>query len=99
MKEDNDFYEARLDKIFTKGALWNHRTFRTIFDPFSSEWNDTNYDKKIQILEKVVASGEDLHELIIDYKQRYNEQNRHDISGSVEYALIELLKYRLKKKE
>ncbi len=99
MEDENNQYEARLDKIFTKGALWNHRTFRTIFDPFSSEWSDTTFNKKIEILEKVVAAGEDLHELITDYKQRYDEQNRHDISRSVEYALIELLKYRLKKKE
>lgn len=96
MEEDN-FYEARLDKIFGNGSIWKHRTFRTILDPFSSEWNGTNYDKKIEILEKVVAAGEDLEILISDYKERYDEQNRKDISSSVESALTKLLQYRLTK--
>lgn len=95
--EDNNFYEARLDKIFGNGSMWKHRTFRTILDPFSSEWNGTGYDKKIEILEKVIASGEDLEILISDYKERYDEQNRKDISSSVESALTKLLQYRLTK--
>lgn len=95
--EDDNFYEARLDKIFGNGSMWKHRTFRTIFDPFSSEWNGTDYDKKIEILEKVVAAGEDLEILISDYKERYDEQNRKDISSSVESALTKLLQYRLTK--
>ncbi|MBS1639415.1 MAG: hypothetical protein JSR12_05110 [Bacteroidetes bacterium] len=96
MGEDN-FYEARLDKIFGNGSMWKHRTFRTILDPFSSEWNGTDYDKKIEILQKVVAAGEDLEILISDYKERYDDQNRKDISSSVETALTKLLQYRLTK--
>lgn len=96
MKDDN-FYEARLDKVFGRGSMWKHRTFRTIFDPFSSEWNMTDYNKKIEILEKVIESGENLEDLISDYKERYDEQNRKDISLSVESALAKLLQYRLTK--
>lgn len=95
--EDDNFYEARLDKVFGKGSMWKHRTFRTIFDPFSSEWNMTDYKKKIEILEKVIESGENLEDLINDYKERYDEQNRKDISLSVESALVKLLQYRLTK--
>ncbi|MCB0511017.1 MAG: hypothetical protein KDC60_03115 [Bacteroidetes bacterium] len=95
--EDDNFYEARLDKVFGKGSMWKHRTFRTIFDPFSSEWNMTDYNKKIEILEKVIESGENLEDLISDYKERYDEQNRKDISLSVESALAKLLQYRLTK--
>lgn len=95
--EDDNFYETRLDKIFGNGSMWKHRTFRTILDPFSSEWNGTDYDKKIEILEKVVAAGEDLEILISDYKERYDEQNRKDISSSVESALTKLLQYRMTK--
>ena len=95
--ENDNFYEARLDKIFGKGSMWKHRTFRTILDPFSSEWNETDYNKKIEILERVVAAGEDLEILISDYKERYDEQNRKDISSSVESALTKLLQYRLTK--
>lgn len=96
MGKDN-FYESRLDKIFSKGSLWKHRTFRTVFDPFSSEWNETDYEKKIEILKKVVAAGEDLEILIRDYKNRYHEQNRREISSSVETALAKLLEYQLEK--
>ena len=98
MKDENNWYEARLDKIFTKGALWKHRTFRTILDPSSSEWNETDFDKKLEILERVVASGEKLSVLIRDYKRRYDEQDRRDITLAVENALIMLLQYRLSKK-
>jgi len=99
MKDENNWYEARLDKIFNNGALWKHRTFRTILDPFSSEWNQTDFDKKMEILEKVIASGEKLSVLIRDYKSRYDEQNRRDISINVENALIMLLQYRLTRKD
>ena len=97
MKEDENYYETRLDKIFTNGALWKHRTFRTIFDPLSSEWGDTTYDQKIEILQKVVSSGVKLRKLIRDYKARYNEQNRRDITLEVENALAEILQYKLRK--
>ncbi|GIV43791.1 MAG: hypothetical protein KatS3mg035_0914 [Bacteroidia bacterium] len=53
--EDNNTYEARLDKIFGNGSMWKHRSFRTILDPFSHEWSYTNYKEKIEILEKLVA--------------------------------------------
>ena len=99
MEEDEDFYEARLDKIFAHGGFWEHRTFRTILDPFSHEWSETDFDKKLEILEKVISAGEDFSGLIMDYKLRYDEQNRRDISRSVEQALIDLLQYSLKKKE
>lgn len=94
--EDENYYEARLDRIFAKGYLWEHRTLRTVLDPFSSEWNETTFDKKIGILEKIVHSGENLKFLIDDYKRRYLEQNRRDIAIAVETALILLLQYKLK---
>jgi hypothetical protein len=93
--EDTNFYEARLDRIFGNGSFWKHRTFRTILDPYSSEWSETAFDKKIEILKKIVASGECLELIISDYKQRYDEQNRKDISSCVEEALIILLKHQL----
>jgi hypothetical protein len=96
MESENN-YEARLDRIFAKGHLWQHRTFRTVLDPFSSEWNETTFDKKIEILEKVVQSGINLKFIIKDYKRCYIEQNRRDISIAVETALITLLQHKLKK--
>ena len=43
-------YQQQLDKIFGKGSLWKHRTLRTVFDPFSSEYDNTTIDKKLEIL-------------------------------------------------
>lgn len=93
----NISYEARMDKIFTNGALWQHRTLRTIFDPASTEFGDTDIDEKLKILEIIIDSGEDLRKLIKDYKNRYIEQNRKDIALEVEKALIILLQHKLKK--
>ncbi len=98
MKEEENFYEARMDKIFIKGSFWKHRTLRTIFDPPSFEWSETTMVKKIEILEKIVDAGEDLDKLIYEYKRRYNDQNRKDITSEVEGALAVLLQYKLKNK-
>ncbi len=95
MKEPID-YEARMDKIFTQGHLWNHRTLRTVFDPGSSEWDATSMNRKIEILMKVIENGEELDALIFDYKERYMEQDRHDIGRRVQEAVILLLGYNLK---
>ena len=95
--EEENFYEARLDRIFAKGSIWQHRTLRTVFDPYSSEWNETDFEKKVEILERVIEAGEDLEGLIMEYKLRYNDQNRKDIANSVEDALAALLGYKLKK--
>jgi hypothetical protein len=98
MSESID-YEARMDKIFAEGRLWKHRTLRTVFDPGSSEWDLTTMEQKIVILKKVVKSGEELDELIFDYKERYREQNRGDIAGRIGEATILLLNYNLKEGE
>ena len=97
--EEENYYENRLDKIFVKGSLWKHRTFRTIFDPPSSEWHYTSLQKKIEILERVVEAGENLQELISDYKERYLEQGRRDIAMEVETALAILLQYKLENRQ
>ncbi len=62
-------YHSRLDKLFSKGEMWNHRTLRTIFDPFAAEWSNTTIDKKLEILEKMIDSGYSL----IDWIREYNE--------------------------
>lgn len=92
-------YEARMDKIFTQGGLWKHRTMRTVFDPPSQEYSHTSIEQKIDILKKVINSGERLGRLISDYKKRYLEQNRRDIAIEVEKALIILLNFNLKEEK
>lgn len=95
--DDNDSYEKRMDKIFSGGAVWKHRTLRTIFDPFSSEWDNTDYVTKIEILNKIITSGENLDLLISDYKFHYIKQNRKDIATVVESALSKLLEFKLRR--
>ena len=93
-QDDENYSEARIDRIF-KCSIYNHRTLRTIFDRWSSEWNQTTIDKKFEILTRILGAGEDLETLIGEYKERYLEQNRVDIARSVEEALIILLQYKL----
>ena len=89
-------YEARMDMIFTNGHLWKHRTLRTVFDPPSSEWGNTTMYQKAAILKKIVENGENLYELIFDYKDRYIEQNRRDIANETGNALAHIIDHILK---
>lgn len=61
-------YQQKIDKIFANGSLWKHRTLRTLFDPFSSEYNLTTMDKKLEILQTIQKSGLIISEVIFDYK-------------------------------
>ncbi len=88
-------YEFRMDKIFGI-ELYKHRTLRTLFDPYSSEWNKTAMDEKLKILKRIVDGGEELNFLIENYKDRYIEQNRKDIANAAEEALCKLLAFSLK---
>lgn len=94
---EEDYYEARMDELFGKGTMWNHRTLRTVFDPLSSEWEKTSIIRKCEIIETCIQGGENLSDLIMDYKMRYREQNRSDIANSVESALIAILTYKFNK--
>jgi hypothetical protein len=98
MNEYED-YEARMDKIFANGRLWNHRTLRTVFDPPSSEWGNTTMQQKVAILKKIVENGENLYGLIDDYKDRYREQNRYDIANQTGNALAFIIEHILKPEE
>jgi hypothetical protein len=88
-------YEERLDRIFGAGNLWKHRTFRTVFDPYSHEWQQTDMTEKISILKSFISSGEQLSSLISDYKDNYESLNRSDISCAVEDALTVILQHQL----
>lgn len=97
MDTKKDFYEMRLDRIFSPNSNWKHRTLRTVFDPPSHEWSTTTMEEKLDILKKIAKAGENFRMLIREYKMRYNENGRKDIAGSVEDALIELLQYSITK--
>lgn len=84
-------YQEKLDEIFNKGNLWKHRTLRTVFDPFSSEWNETSIEEKLGILKTIKGNDIDIQSLIIQYKRFYNEENKPHVSKAVEDGLRILL--------
>jgi len=91
-------YQQKLDKIFAKGSLWKHRTLRTLFDPFSSEYNQTTMEKKLEILTVIRENGMDLTELLDDYKEFYTEENKIHVVDVADEGLERLLNEETKKK-
>lgn len=73
-------YQQKLDKIFSKGNLWKHRTLRTLFDPNSSEYNETTIEKKLEIFNIIKENNIDLKELLNEYKQFYIEENKPHVA-------------------
>ncbi len=85
-------YQQKLDKIFGKGSLWKHRTLRTLFDPNSSEYNQTTMDKKLEILNIIKENNIDLNELLDKYKEFYTEENKIHVVDVADEGLEILLK-------
>ena len=85
-------YQQKIDKIFGKGSLWKHRTLRTLFDPNSSEYNQTRMDKKLEILNTIRNNKIDLNELVDEYKEFYTEENKIYVVDVADEGLEILLK-------
>ncbi len=90
----------RMDKLFAEGALWNHRTLRTIFDPYGEEWRETNMNRKIEILKNIIDNGESLDKVFEEFKQYYSEDlaNKEYVSDNAYKSLIIFLELLLKDK-
>lgn len=85
-------YQEIVDEIF--GSLYRHRTLKTLFDPNSSEWNDTTIDKKLEILKTILDSKKiDLNQLIFGYKIFYTQElsNKGHVVDSLQEGLSILL--------
>jgi len=89
-------YQEKIDKIFGKGSLWKHRTLRTLFDPYSSEYNQTTMDKKLEIMKTIKENEIDLTELLNDYKEFYTEENKIHVVDVADEGLEILLKEKTK---
>ena len=89
-------YQEKIDKIFGKGSLWKHRTLRTLFDPYSSEYNQTTMDKKLEIMKTIKENEIDLTELLNDYKEFYTEENKIHVVDIADEGLEILLKEKTK---
>lgn len=85
----------RMDEIFTEEYPWKHRTLRTLFDPVSAEWNQTTIEEKIDILRKILSTGEKLSSIGIQYKRYYQNKNRNDIANDFERGLLLLTEFLL----
>ena len=85
-------YQQKLDEIFGKESLWKHRTLRTLFDPNSSEYNQTTMDKKLEILNTIRENKIELNELLDQYKEFYTEENKIHVVDVADEGLEILLK-------
>lgn len=83
-------YQEKLDKIFANGNLWKHRTFRTVFDPFSSEYDQTSMEQKIEYLTKCTKNGLALTEIIEGYKDFYIKENKPNVIRALEDGLVRI---------
>jgi len=86
-------YQQKLDKIFGNGSLWKHRTLRTLFDPFSSEWENTSIDKKLEILKTIKENNIDIDQLLLEYKEFYTEENKIHVVDVADEGLKKLLQF------
>jgi len=84
-------YQEKIDKIFGNGNLWKDRTLRTLFDPYSSEYEHTTMDRKVEILKTILENDISLTKLILEYKAFYREENKRNVVDAVEDGLINLL--------
>ena len=85
-------YQEVVDEIF--GSLYRHRTLRTLFDPSSTEWEETTIEKKIEILKQLLETGGmTLEEILSGYKHFYLKElsNKRHVVNSLQDGLTILL--------
>ena len=87
----------RMDKLFSNGSTWNHRTLRTLFDVGSYEWSKTTMDEKHLILDKIVESGESITSVYLEYVDFYSEEKGQNYLNQSWQPLIHYLEYFLTK--
>ncbi len=88
----NKHYQEIVDEIF--GPIYKHRTLRTLFDPYSSEWDNTTIEQKLKILKTILDSKKiSFEDLIASYKNFYKNElsNKVHVLTSLEDGLLILL--------
>ena len=81
-------YQERMDLLF--GETWGHRTLRTLFDIGSEEWKETTLNRKMDILKKIIESGENLQILFNQYQLYYADElgNKADVADRAYESLL-----------
>lgn len=90
-------YQDIVDEVF--GSMYRHRTLRTLFDPNSSEWDETTIDKKLEVLKKLLDGNKiTLDEILNGYKHFYQHElaNKGHVINSLQDGLSILLTNSLK---
>ena len=81
-------YQQKLDDIFGNGKLWKHRTMRTVFDPYSAEYNQTSIKKKLEIVKIITSNNIEITDLIREYKTFYRKENKQNVIDSLEEGIL-----------
>ena len=92
-----EHYQDIVDSVF--GSTYKHRTLRTLFDPGSSEWDETTIERKLQILKMLLDSDKiTLNEILRGYKHFYKNElkGKGHVIDSLEDGLALLLENSLK---
>ena len=85
-------YQEIVDEVF--GSMYKHRTLRTLFDPGSTEWDETTIEKKIEILKRLLeTSGISLEKILSGYKHFYLKElaNKGHVVNTLQDGLAILL--------
>ena len=85
-------YQEIVDEVF--GSFYKNRTLRTLFDPYSSEWNDSTLNEKIEILKTLLASNKiTLEEILSGYTHFYQHElvGKEHVINSLQDGLTILL--------
>lgn len=85
-------YQEIVDEVF--GSFYKHRSLRILFDPGSSEWNETTVEKKLEILKKILASYKiTMEQLISGCKNYYQHElaNKDHVLKSLNSGILILL--------
>lgn len=93
-------YQQYLDKLFCKGNLWKHRTFRTVLDCGSTEWNQTSIEKKIEFIKKIeddLFSEYNFNTIVNEYRIYYLEQKKQAVVDNLKETLDLLFNYTIEK--
>ena len=70
-----------------------HKPLRTYFDAGSHQFNQTNYEEKVNTLARIISAGYDLEMIIEEYKDNYSMDGYQHVRRNLKQTLIGLISY------
>ena len=86
MNSSNPAVQAIISNLPRNGG------WRSLFDPFCAEWQDTDMEYKVNAI-KLISSEVSLQSVVLAFQSDY--EHRPDIADAAEWALCKLLTYSL----